>query len=452
MKVLIAGGAGFRNAGDEALLRASVQIAKASNQCSQITVAANNFDVANDTLRGLGVALVPSPRNAIFRNDGHYGSADEEFRRRWRIARASFASKDSSAALAAARSSGDLDFIDRPQTQQFLSAIANADALIIHGGGILTSATRSRLWEQALTVEIAARWGKRILLRSQQIGPFSNSLDKERIQTILRSADFISTRDKDQSSVAAKKLYPNVRVVDQVDDALFVSVGDENDEAVLERYGLKQRGYICVGYRNNPHVGVTEDAFERTAAILKIANCRYQCPMVLLPQGPFDIPALKILASKLDFDVTIVEPQDGFRDPIAIAQNARLMIACPHHSLIFALRGSTPILSPVMGDYYLFKNIGSMRFFGLDEYVLDIADPHETVMGRATTLIDRIVANETTIRESISSRLHQLRVSATEFDKLAFSHATEAKTPSGHPQISIMKRTISKIIGFRPFQ
>src|SRR5262249_20340283 len=114
----------------------------------------------------------------------------------------------------------------------------------------------------------------------------------------------------------------------------------------LAWHDLGPREYVCVGYRHNPSVGIDDTYLAKTAAGVAAARRRYRLPRVLLPQGAFDVPHLARVAALLHFETPLVTPKDLVFGTISIVAHARLMIACPHHSLIFALRGSVPILSP----------------------------------------------------------------------------------------------------------
>jgi polysaccharide pyruvyl transferase WcaK-like protein len=51
------------------------------------------------------------------------------------------------------------------------------------------------------------------------------------------------------------------------------------------------------------------------------------------------------------------------------------MISVPHHPLIFALQGGVPVLSLAEGAYYVAKNRGSLRGFGLQRFAVDVSVP-----------------------------------------------------------------------------
>jgi polysaccharide pyruvyl transferase WcaK-like protein len=414
MRILISGGAGARNAGDEALLRAAVQFCETSFPGAHLAYLANNAEVAAETLAGFRVTMAPSPRIAFFRADDHYASADTVFMHRWWALHSSLVGKSLDDAVA---SLGALPFVDPRAAEEVLRRIAACDLFLVHGGGILTSATRSRLWEQSLVVEIAAGLGKPVFLRSHQLGPFTDQEDRNRAHMIAYLARLITTRDKDQSRRAMLQIAPKARhIVDQVDDALLLESDDVADRAVLASHGLTDRGYICVGYRSNPNVGIDEHSFRKTADIVRAAYERTSAPIVLLPQGPFDEWGLGRLSDFLGVEAKLLKSPGTMQEPMAIAAHARLMIACPHHSLIFALRGSVPVISPSMGAYYLFKNIGSLRHFGLEDFVIDISQEPADFMPQVAVCLDRIMADEMSFRSALRDRVEILKQEARRGD------------------------------------
>jgi polysaccharide pyruvyl transferase WcaK-like protein len=436
MHIMIYGGAGAQNSGDEALLLSAVQICQRLVPCARITVAANNLEVAADTLRDHDVKFVLSPRVTFFQLDRHYWAADEVFQRRWKTIRETLLGRPLASCLNALQTSAALDFIDRSGSREFLQALAETDALVIHGGGVLTSATRSRLWELSLVAEVAASLGKRVLFRSHQLGPYNNSDDEDRIRSILQLSEFVSTRDLNQSKKEACRVFPRESVVDQVDDALILEMPRRYAERVLVDYNLQDGNFICVGYRDNPGVGTRDLAYSRMAKIVELAHDIFRSPVVLLPQGPFDLPSLMRLSSMLSVGAQLIEPKDPFCEPIAIASRARLMIGTPHHSLIFALRGGVPILSPVMGEYYSFKNIGSMRFFGLESFIVDITN-EEHAYRLSREKLRFVHENEAQFRRFLMSRVVALRAKAHSQDYAFADHLLKgARRASGRRKIT----------------
>jgi hypothetical protein len=172
-----------------------------------------------------------------------------------------------------------------------------------------------------------------------------------------------------------------------------------------------------VGYRHNPLVGIDDSYFGKTAAVVSATRRVFGLPVVLLPQGAFDEPHLVRLASILDFETQLVNPQDLLFGTVAVASNAKLMVACPHHSLIFALRGAVPVLSPVGGDYYRFKNAGSMRHFGLEDFVINISGAPDDFMPLIEDRLAVLHRDEKAIRARIVERVGSLRTAAAQQDR-----------------------------------
>jgi polysaccharide pyruvyl transferase WcaK-like protein len=157
------------------------------------------------------------------------------------------------------------------------------------------------------------------------------------------------------------------------------------------------------------------------ARIVDLASQMFELPIVLLPQGPSDVSALAKLAYLMKADARLALSK-RWSDPIVVAQQARLMIAVPHHSLIFALRGGVPVLSPVMGNYYQFKNRGSMRFFGLEEYVVDISGDDKRYLHRSGQLLGRIKTEGSALRSKLLARRDLLLAESIASDR-AFKNA-----------------------------
>lgn len=432
-RVLVVGGAGFRNAGDEALLRSGVERCLEAGPEFEVVVAANNTAVARETLAGLPVQFVPSPRRALFCADQHYAMADDVFFERCRRLRRALGGTAPERAIANLATCSELDFVERDAASQFLRCLLESDAVVVHGGGFLTSYTRSRLHEHAFTVGLASSWGKRVLLRSQQLGPFVDDRDRACIAGILAAADYVSTRDLDQSAREVAALSArDTSPVDQVDDAFVLSADRRSEADIVASHRLPEGRYVCVAYRDNRQVGVEDACLRHTARVTACVHREFDLPVVLLPQGPFDEAGLERLAGYCDFPVRLVRPVNHLRECMAIASAATVAVALPHHSLMFALRGGVPIFSPVMGPYYLFKNRGSMRFFGLEDHVWDVGGWPEAIPGEVVEMVRSVRHGYQWLRRRLLARGAELLDQAREQDVAfrAILRAARSESPS----------------------
>lgn len=372
MRILIAGGSGFRNAGDEALMRGAAQECLREAPGAALVAAANDRDVTSYALAGMDADIVSSLRIAFFRGDGHYGACDGVFRERWRTVDALLRGSPSDM-ISAVRNDPALGFVDRGAAAAFLGALAGADRLVVHGGGVLTSSTRSRLWEFALLARLAKRLGVPAAFRSHQLGPFDCEEDAALAREMLDSCAFVSVRDRGASLKEALAAGAAPGIFEDVDDA-FLLEEPEPADAALERLGLRRGGYICACYRDNPWVGVGNAARGLFISAVSGAAELSGLPVVLVPLCPPDLSALSDIASVLPGNRRIVVPGDWLWDQMAVAGGAFLTVSLPHHPLIFSLRRGVPVISPVEGAYYRLKNSGSMRWFGMEDCVFDAAE------------------------------------------------------------------------------
>lgn len=261
-------------------------------------------------------------------------------------------------------------------------------------------------------------------LRSQQLGHYESREDERLAAAILRRAAFITTRDCAQSSHEARRIWPDAVVREQVDDAFFVDIDSRSHVDVLAAHRLEPGAYICVGYRYNPRVGVDESTDVRFAQAVDLVCRRSGLMAVLMPQGPSDVRALERLQTHCRVPSRLLTFNDWFREPIAIAAHAHSAVALPHHTLIFALRGGVPILSPVVGAYYRFKNVGSMRLFGLSEFVIDMeksADSYRALVeSRSRELVDRHRAHCSRIRSLVTELRTAAAANEREFGRVLY--------------------------------
>ncbi len=422
MAILVAGGAGFGNTGDEVLLRRAVELCLHLAPVRPVVVSTNGPEVSATTLDGLHFGMVSSLRRSLFLNDAHYGVCDAVFLERWAAADAALTGPDLAEQALGAET---LAFADRPACAAFLRVLETADRLVIHGGGILTSATRSRLWEMALLARLARRVGVPVALRSHQLGPFTDKRDAALARELVDGAEFVSVRDVESSSLSILKTGAIRRPWELPDDAFRPVARFHRATSLKERYGLQGDGYIVACYRRNSAVGVTERVLECFVGALQHAVRHSGLPIVLLPMGLFDVPTLWEVESRLTPFARVVVPVDWLEDAPAIAQDARFMISVPHHPLIFALQAGTPVISVVEGRYYADKNMGSMRFFGLGSFVVDATLPD--AISRLRDLVEAVVEHEQALRTYIHERIVSL-FPAQAAGMEAFEHFLSGKT------------------------
>jgi polysaccharide pyruvyl transferase WcaK-like protein len=121
-----------------------------------------------------------------------------------------------------------------------------------------------------------------------------------------------------------------------------------------------------------------------------------------------DLPALKYIQSHLKTASKIFIHNDDFKVVIALIQHAHLVISMRHHPIIFGMSGGVPTVSVVFDDYFKHKNIGAMKLFGQERFVLR---EHEVESGLFEDAFKQIIADRDSISAEISRHTKEFQKS-----------------------------------------
>jgi polysaccharide pyruvyl transferase WcaK-like protein len=411
-RILLLGGYGGGNLGDEALLLAAVQSLLRQFHTPMLTVATPAPSLTVSTLAGYDAACVPAVRSCIFRIDldGSYYNGDACFRRRWELTRDFFSAPPAVWLDRLAAGPGVPDFFDRPGVFQLVAALQEADFVLITGGGFLTSPTRSRLWDNALVAALCARLSKPLVLRSQQLGPLTEQDDRERMAEILGAASRLSVRDINASTVLCRQLQPAVAVREHLDDATFaVYPGVELDG----RY--PRRRYITASFRLAPHLGVFEPARRMMVLARRRASERFALPLLYVPLTDSDVPVLASIHREAAVGGEVLSFSPGW-ERVRLLAGAALALSLPHHALIFALTGHAPVLPLTAGEYYTFKNRGSMGFLDAQQYIAAIDEDSEAARAALCDTVARLAQRRSDIEALLRDRVRGYASALPELD------------------------------------
>lgn len=427
--LLILGGAGHGNLGDEALLLSAVQSARAAMPDCKVIVATPDEMVTRQTLGSDPAALVAAPRVCFFRadRDSSYWEFSEVFVARWRSLKDFLLGHSQASVFEKIRAGKGPEFVDARGALALLNAVSSADAIILHGGGILCSATRSRLWDCALLATLAAHWGKPLLLRSQQLGPVDNAEDGERLKDILMASASVSVRDRIVSRDVATELAGRLDVVESPDDAFFAQLTRTDVDGVLSRHNLRSNAYIAVSYRRNARAGIQDTFIEDFISVCSQAAKLFAVPLLLVPMTDADEESLSVIHERLGHASKRMARSSDVWERVAILENARLVVSLPHHPLIFALRGGVPVLSPVLGEYYRHKNVGSMAMFGCEQNVIAHSGDSEKFLRECRVRLEDLVLNESQYRARLTTWLTELRSQRGEAERKFWSRVPATK-------------------------
>lgn len=410
MKILVLGGFGYDNTGDEALLAYALRTIGRTCPEASVVVAA---PVPERTARthGLKASQVTyAPRECFFgaSTSHHYAACDREFTTNWYAAALEHVVGLRALARAVRRWRGVSSLAQPELEQEFLTQLQSCDLVYYCGGGYNTGRTRSRLWDSALVALLARRYGKPVFMSSQQVGVWRTFMDRFMGWLAMSRAKAIIVRDQCASAPALAGLgVPQARRIEYCDEAVFTAV----DTARLPA-GLRPHEYLAVSFRHG--FLDTESENERFCAffarlvdsLARRWNSRKE--VVLVPTGSFDVPSQRAIAQRLSSPIRIIDYDFAYPTAAAIFGSAYATVSFPHHPLIFSVAGARPAATVFAGDYYRHKNLGSMRVYGLEKYCVEARSFDEAEFRRAEQVIEAATRDSETISAALTKRVREL--------------------------------------------
>lgn len=253
-----------------------------------------------------------------------------------------------------------------------VEALALSDALILSGGGNLSSSWPDLLYERVVLLELAHRLGKPSILLGQTIGPHLGEAEKPLLVAALRGARFLGVRELATAILAVHLGIPQQRVWYQFDDAMRL------DEPVPP---LPSGATIAVTI--DPQIRATATAlFASLADQLRKLVEATRARIVLVPHAfggeaagqPSDLTEARLLAERIGGSrVSIAEGLnvDGAR---RAAAEASLIVSSRYHPIVFGLLAGVPSLGIYGDDYCRIKLQGALTHGDLERWALTYDD------------------------------------------------------------------------------
>lgn len=251
----------------------------------------------------------------------------------------------------------------------FLQQLSQARLLYFSGGGYLTGATKSRLWEGILLCRLAKAFGVPVAMSGQTIGVWNGAIERRFARRGFRDVAVIGIRDNEDSAKALAEIgIGGDQVMPTHDDALFC-------EKAAERQ-IEGR-YIAVNF----HFWGMRDKATREAVLAKvhdaIAKSRRatgveRCVFLAMHKG--DLKSLDVYRGLYPEDSVEAFPSVGrFREIRRAIADAELLVTMKHHPIIFAVGEATPVVSLAYSPYYVHKNGGALQQYGVEACSTDLA-------------------------------------------------------------------------------
>jgi polysaccharide pyruvyl transferase WcaK-like protein/coenzyme F420-reducing hydrogenase beta subunit len=405
LRVLLAGGYGYGNIGDEAQLAANLQHWRRLVPGCRLTVLTPNRDYTYGLHGPIRVEL--ASRKALFSFAGeqeYFGSVS--------IFKVLYPFVAAFCLFNAYLLRAGLPVFGLTSAQaRLLNELNDSDVLFLSGGGYLTGMTLTRLWDNMLLLRLASVLGVPVILSGQTIGVFKDSISRKLARWGLKNASLIYLRDPvDSVKDLATLGLTGDWIVSTFDDALFFQGATEVQVAAL----LQESGF----YAKEPYLAVNvhywgqkpADSRAIMAGMASALDCIHKSTslqIVFVPMVQSDEAAIEEVRAAMNGPSAM--PKHGYRPDLAVGliQNAALCVTMKHHPIIFAMAAAVPTVALAFDDYYQHKNYGAMKIFDQEGYLFKSAP--ETFDEKLYLLIEKAFSQGEELSRQIAKVAEELR-------------------------------------------
>lgn len=292
--------------------------------------------------------------------------------------------------------------------------IKKAGILISGGGTLIQDATSTKSLIYYITViKTALKKKIKVMLYSNGIGPLENSRNRQLAAETLNKVDVITLRDPDAME-SLKKLgvsKPEIKVT--ADPVFGMDISDvEYGKKLLGKFGVPEQNkkILGVSVRRSHDTGVQ---FEKNIAkICDYAVRKYGMYPVFLPmQSNRDEGISRSIMSKMEEKASIVDIELDVYGMMSIVAALDMCIGMRLHSLIYAASNKVPII----GISYDPKIKSFMNYTGQNLYL----DVRNMTSEDGIKLVDECMDNYDEIKNELSECYSELNQKAMENGKIA---------------------------------
>ncbi|MEO8671292.1 MAG: polysaccharide pyruvyl transferase family protein [Tahibacter sp.] len=231
-------------------------------------------------------------------------------------------------------------------------AVSSADAVLISGGGNLSSSWPDLLIERVVVLQLADHYGKPSLVTGQTLGPRLQADQREVLGRALSLARFVGVREIPSATLALELGVDAERLWHQVDDAFF----PDATPAMPSSTGSGATIVVTL----DPQLRASDaGAFDAFANQLAEVALQVGAPLVLVPHvfgneaanAPSDLTEARILAERLAPVRCHIAIGVDVKQARQIVLDAALVVSSRYHPIVFAVQAGIACIG-IHGDEY----------------------------------------------------------------------------------------------------
>lgn len=244
---------------------------------------------------------------------------------------------------------------------EVIAAVSAADGVVVTGGGNLASTWPANIMERVAVGQVAAAFGKPLVVTGQTLGPDLSAGDAAAVAGLLAAARLVGVREQPSYELARSLGVDGARLARNVDDAAFLASPHEDPQPVLAvslstHVGAADRGTVAkaaadlvdalcgtagLGVRFVPHFASLDPTDRRgDSALHDLVHAALSTPQV-----------------------SHVTPVDS-RQVAAASRSAAVVLSSRYHPAVFATSAGVPTLAVSVDGYTSVKLTGATGAFG----------------------------------------------------------------------------------------
>lgn len=346
-EILISGYYGFKNSGDDALLKAIIQDLKRFKESPNIVVLSAN---PKETMRDYSVKA-----------------------------------------------------ISRINPAGILKHMKNAEMLISGGGTLIQDRTSTKsLCYYLSIISLAQRNNLKVMLYSNGIGPLEKDKNIRRTRKILEKADLITLRDECSYNTLRELGINNPKAAVTADPALDLDIADRNrGRQILSNEGIDaDRKIIGISVRRWQNL---DDKFEsELAKACDYAYEKYGYYTVFLPmQSSRDMTISQNVRRRMKNGSAIIKKRYSVEDMISVMSCFDLCVGMRLHTLIYAAINAVPLIGLVYDP-----KISSFMEYTHQKYYVDVEELTSQTLKKQ---IDECIKNYDSVKCDLEENYRELK-------------------------------------------
>jgi polysaccharide pyruvyl transferase WcaK-like protein len=246
------------------------------------------------------------------------------------------------------------------QRNPFVDEVARADAVVLSGGGNLSSVWPDLFYERVALLLLARMLGKPAIVLGQTIGPEIAPEESMLLADALSDVRFVGVRELPSLALALALGVAPDRLWYQTDDALFL---DPTPAPATGPAGLP-----AIAVTIEPQIRAAGEAlFGALVRQLRELARTTGARLVLIPHvfgneaaEPSDLAEARLLAERLELPESAVAAGIGAAEARRITGEAALVVSSRYHPIVFAMSAGVPSIAIYNDEYSRIKAEGAL--------------------------------------------------------------------------------------------